>query len=50
MDDIDEDDLNANLSGAIIQPLGPAPEQPTFGSVVTKDIEDGTAIRKKFAR
>lgn len=50
MDDIDEDDLNANLGGAAPQPVGSAPEQPQFGTVVTKDIEDGSAIRKKFAR
>jgi hypothetical protein len=48
--DEDEDQTPGALGAAAIQPIGPAPEKPTFGAVVTKDIENGSEIRKKFGR
>jgi CH-like domain in sperm protein len=44
------DPMLVNFSGSTIQPVGLAPEKPIFGDVVTKDIQDGADIRKKFAR
>lgn len=48
--DDEPDPIPGNLGGSAIQPPGLAPEKPTFGNVVTKDIEDGSEIRKKYAR
>lgn len=42
--------MPGTLGAEAIQPIGPAPDKPTFGAVVTKDIENGSEIRKKFAR
>lgn len=49
-DEARSDPFPGDLGGSAIQPPGPAPEKPTFGNVVTKDIEDGAEIRRKFAR
>jgi hypothetical protein len=39
-----------SVIGSAIQPVGLEVEKPVFGDVVTKEIEDGAEIRKKFAR